>query len=383
MTGLSGRDTEFILGRPVRRLLTAKDRHAFAGRHVLITGAGGSIGSELSRQVAACAPSRLTLLDRSELGLFQIEREIAALAPSVPLTAALLDVSHSPLLPFFRASRPDLVFHAAAFKHVTMLERAVCAAADVNVLGTVAVLTASRSVGARVVLISSDKAAQPRSVMGATKRFAELSVMARAEATFQPIVVRFGNVLGSSGSVLHLMREAIRRGEPVPVTDPDATRYLMSAGEAVSLVMKATILSRRAETYWLDMGEPVRIGDLAARVLALEAEAGYPPTPISVIGLRPGEKRREELTTQGLRMCRTRHPRIWVARQPACQRSKIRLAELQLKVQVAAGDAFGALTTVSDVVPEFVPSEAAASGARLQSVHIADPGRPQTARKAG
>jgi len=218
--------------------------------------------------------------------------------------------------------------------------------------------------------------------MGATKRLTELAVMARAERTFQPIVVRFGNVLGSSGSVLQLMREAIREGRPVPITDADATRYFMSAGEAASLVMKATLLSRRAETYWLDMGEPVRIGDIAARVLALEAEAGYAPTPIAIIGLRPGEKRSEDLTTQGLRMCRTRHRRIWVARQAPFDGPRIRVAVNRLRDSVATGDALDALAALAAAVPEFVVSDQAWALARAQSSHAAAPARPAAARRA-
>lgn len=383
MMPLTDRETEAILGRPVCRLLTQRDRRAFAGRRVVITGAGGSIGSELARQVAACEPAHLVLLDQSEHGLFQIEREIAAVAPAVPLDAALVDVAHTDLRPIVRAARPDVVYHAAAYKHVTMVERAVCAAADVNVLGTVAAVEAAREAGARFVLVSSDKAARPHSVMGATKRFAELTVMARAHGPFQPIVVRFGNVLGSSGSVVQLMREAIRRGQPVPVTDPEATRYLMAASEAVSLVMKASLLSRRAETYWLDMGEPVRIADIAARVLALEAESGYAPTPIVVIGLRAGEKHREDLTTQGLRMCRTRHRRIWMARQAPLQGSRIRLAEHRLRQHVSAGDACGALSVMAAAVQDFVVSDQAWELARVQSRQMVTQARPVAARRAG
>ncbi|HQZ37890.1 MAG TPA: polysaccharide biosynthesis protein [Vicinamibacterales bacterium] len=383
MTPLTDRDIEAILGRPVCRLLTAADRRAFAGRRVLITGAGGSIGSELARQVAACAPARLTLIDHAELNLFQIEQELARVAPAVPLDVVLADVAHTNLEPVVQAARPDVVYHAAAYKHVTMVERAVCAAADTNVLGTAAVVDAASRSGARFVLISSDKASRPHSVMGATKRLSELTVMARADKAFQPIVVRFGNVLGSSGSVLQLMRDAIRQGRPVPITDPDATRYFMSAGEAVSLVMKATLLSRGAETYWLDMGQPVRIGDIAARVLALEAEAGHPPTPVAVIGLRPGEKLREELTTQGLRMCRTRHRRIWVARQRAGAGARVRLTEHQLRRHVTNGDALGALGALAAAVPEFLVSETAWAMARSQSLHIEEQGsRPAAAERA-
>lgn len=381
-TPLTDREVEAVLGRPVCQLLTADDRRAFAGRRILITGAGGSIGSELARQVAACAPARLTLIDHAELNLFQIERELARLAPGVPLDAVLADVAHANLGPLAHAVRPDVVYHAAAYKHVTMAERAVCAATNTNVLGTAAVVDLARAVGARFVLVSSDKAARPHSVMGATKRLAELVAMARADESFQPIVVRFGNVLGSSGSVLQLMRDAIRQGRRVPITDPDATRYFMSGSEAVSLVMKATLLSRHAETYWLDMGQPVRIGDVAARVMALEAAAGYAPTPVEVIGLRPGEKLREELTTQGLRMCRTRHRRIWVARQEASHGPTIRMTEHRLRRHVANADALGALGALASAVPEFVVSDQAWAMAREQSLHVGGQDRAGAAAQA-
>ncbi len=375
MIALTETDLEQVLGRPVRRLLSAADRRAFADRRVLITGAAGSIGSELARHVARCHPARLALLDQSELGLFTLERELRQQHPGLELDIVLADVAHTALTPLFRAVRPDVVYHAAAYKHVTMVERALCPAVDANVFGSMAAVEAAREVGARFVLISSDKAAAPRSVMGATKRLAELSVLARAGRVFQPIVVRFGNVLGSSGSVLHLMREAIRAGRPVPITDPEATRYFMAAAEAVSLVMKATLLSRRAETYWLDMGAPVRLGDLAARVLALEARAGHAPTPLVTIGLRAGEKLREELTTQGLRMCPTEHARIFVARQALGDTRAIRRAERQLTGMLARGDAAGALAVLEQTVPEFVASDEAWTYARTMSLHAHKPAR--------
>src|SRR5262249_17812002 len=167
-----------------------------------------------------------------------------------------------------RRIRPDIVFHAAAYKHVTMAERHAVAAARVNVLGTLTVLAAAREAGARFVLISSDKAAAPTSVVGATKRFAELAVLAsRDDDGTRPIVVRFGNVLASSGSFVEIMRERIRRQLPVLVTDPDATRFFMAVAEAASLVMKASLIARGGETFWLGIGPPIRIGDLVGRLM--------------------------------------------------------------------------------------------------------------------
>jgi O-antigen biosynthesis protein WbqV len=353
-------ELERLLERPVRHLLTPFDRACFAGRRILITGAGGSIGSELARQLALCGPARLTLVDSSEYNLFQIERELAELAPGVRVDAEMADITRrSVMRRVFAAAQPDVVYHAAAYKHVTMVERAVCSAAMVNVLGSIVVADCARASGARFVLISSDKAAAPRSVMGATKRMAELLVLARATARFRPIVVRFGNVLGSSGSVLMLMRDQLRRGKAITLTDPDATRYFMTAGEAASLVMKADLLGSRPETYWLDMGDPVRIGALAERLMALEAESGYARVPVDVIGLRPGEKLREELTTQGLRMCETAHRQIRVAHQRPLDRSVCERALRGLRRHVAKGDACATLQDIAEAVTDFEISQKA------------------------
>ena len=332
MIAFTDAELEWLMNRRVCKLLTTADRQSYRGKRVLITGAGGSIGSELARQLAQCQPEMLTLFDNSELNLFQIERELRDAYPRLNLDIVLGDVSRRAMRHACLSSRPHVVFHAAAYKHVTMVERAVCPAIETNVVGTVEAVEAAREVGARFVLISSDKAASPRSVMGATKRLAELVVLSRATEVFQPIVIRFGNVLGSSGSVLTVMREAIRAKMPVPVTDLDATRYFMTAGEAVSLVIKADLLARRPETYWLDMGEPVRIGDLVDRMMTLEELAGHSAVPVKIIGLRAGEKLREELTTQGLRMCRTSNRRIWVATQVPANLSQIRRAERRLRL---------------------------------------------------
>lgn len=370
MSDLSEGDLEFLLQRPVRRLLTDVDRRAFRGRRILVTGAGGSIGAALARQIGELGPSRLVLLDQSELALFQLERELSERHPEVPIEPVLADVSRvGAMTHLCRASRPHVVYHAAAYKHVTMVERAVCAAAEVNVLGTQATADAAREVGARFVLISSDKAASPQSVMGATKRLAELVVLSRASRTFHPVVVRFGNVLGSSGSVLTIMRQCIRRGRPLPVTDPDATRYFMTAGEAVALVMKTELQAQRAETYWLDMGEPVRIGTLVERLLALEANYGFSPVPVTRIGLRPGEKLREELTSQGLRMCATRHRRIWVARQRPVDAELIGRALEALTRDIARADAAAVLHTIERTVPDYTISDEARRSAAAQSLY--------------
>ena len=362
-------ELEQLLARPVRQLLTAADRRAFAGARVLITGGGGSVGSELARQLAECRPAELTLVDHSELALFEITRELAERAPQVTVVPVLADVCRARLLRrTVLAATPTVVFHAAAYKHVAMVERDVCAAVSGNVIGTANVVRASRDAGARVVLVSSDKAAAPRSVMGATKRLAEFATLAEARPGFRPIVVRFGNILGSSGSLLAVLRDRVRRGLPVRISDLDATRYVMTAGEAVSLMMKADVLAQRPETYWLDMGAPVSIGFLTERLLALEHAAGFARVPIEIVGLGPGEKRCEELTTQGLRMCPTAHRRIWVARQRASDQVAIGRTVERLRRLVARGAAESTLALLAAAVPDFEASDEAWASARRQSV---------------
>src|SRR5262245_39929636 len=220
LTPFTAEEIRRLLGRSARARVGPAERQTLCGQRVLITGAAGSIGSELAREVAACEPAVLGLVDQSELGLFNIERELDARFPEAAPIGILADVSRRPAKPrTCELIRPDVVYHAAAYKHVTMAERAAASAALVNVIGTAEAAAAAASVGARFVLVSSDKAADPMSVMGATKRFAERVALAMASPAFRPLVVRFGNVIGSSGSVVQIMREHIRAGRPLPLTD--------------------------------------------------------------------------------------------------------------------------------------------------------------------
>jgi FlaA1/EpsC-like NDP-sugar epimerase len=361
---------ELLLGRRVQQVLSADDRRAFAGQRVMVTGAGGSVGSELARQLAGCRPARLTLFEQSEYNLFRIEQELAEDYPGVELDAVLGDVRRRrSVRAACKAARPHVVYHAAAYKHVTMTERAVCAAIEANVLGAMTVARAAADLGARLVLISSDKAAQASSVMGATKRLAELAVLTLTCPTFRPVVVRFGNILGSSGSVVEVMIDRVLRGKPLLVTEPDATRYFMTAQEAVALVMKADLLGRGGETYWLDMGAPVQLMTLVQRLLVLMERAGSPQVPVKVVGLRAGEKLHEELTTHGLELCRTTHKRIWAARQPEFDAGAIRRVLKALRDDIEQNDAMSALSDLCAAVPEFVPSRAAWQAAAAATVH--------------
>ncbi|WP_395673742.1 polysaccharide biosynthesis protein [Phenylobacterium sp.] len=284
------------------------DRHAIRslirGRRVLVTGAGGSIGSELCRQVAAFDCAQLTLLDYSEPSLFQIDREIAEAFPHVTRAPVLCDVRNAArLAAVFEAEKPDLVFHAAALKHVPLVERHPSEGVLTNLIGTRNVAEASRACGAaQMVLISTDKAVDPTNVMGATKRLAESLVQAQhasAEGT-RFSAVRFGNVLGSAGSVVPIFRSQIERGGPVTITHPDMERFFMTIPEAAQLVLHATATRADgdepdARLFVLEMGAPVRIMDLARQMIAL---SGRQDVDIKITGLRAGEKLTEALLDQ-------------------------------------------------------------------------------------
>jgi len=373
---------ERLLGRPVEGVLNALDRRTLKDRRLLVTGAGGSVGSELARQLASCNPASLTLVDHAEYNLFRIEHRLRAEFPTVALNAVLGDVSRrADIRSACLASRPHTVYHAAAYKHVPITEASVVAAARTNVLGTAETIRAAREVGARLLLVSSDKAADPRSVMGATKRLAELVAVYQRSRLFRPVVVRFGNILGSSGSVVEIMADTVKAGRNVPVTDPAATRFFMTSEEAVSLIIKADLMGRGGDVFWLDMGQPLRIGELAERIIAWATPDGQPKVGIDVIGLRPGEKLREELTTQGLEMKTTSHPRIWFARQLDVARSSIQQAVRQLRRACAAGDAAMALEAIAKAVPDYEASDSALRIARLASLRVAVPS-PQIERAA-
>jgi FlaA1/EpsC-like NDP-sugar epimerase len=361
--GLDLSDDRFLcqlLGRAPRQFTAETDAQGVVDESVMVTGAGGSVGSELVRQLAGRRPRRLVLVDHSEYALFRIEQEMRERWPRLTLEPVLADVARRrQMRDVFDRTTPTAVFHAAAYKHVAMMERDVLAAVRANVIGSLVVARLAAKHGARFLLISSDKAANARSVMGASKRLAELAVLADIDASARAVIVRFGNVLGSSGSVVELMLERIRRGRSVQVTDRLATRYFMTAGEAVALVLEADRFGSTGEVFWLDMGEPVCILDLANRLRALAAQAGLPDVPVEFIGLRPGEKQREELTVQGLELLRTSHPAICVARQARFDAGAIQRSVSTLRMCMRQNDAAGALRELRAAVPEYVASAAA------------------------
>jgi FlaA1/EpsC-like NDP-sugar epimerase len=285
------------------------------GASVLVTGGGGSIGSELVRQILALGPRQLTIIDNHEWALWSIERftsEILRTAESAHVELVLADIrSVTAIESVLRRARPDVVFHAAALKHVPLVERFPVEGVRTNVLGTRNVLRACEQAGVpRFVLISTDKAVEPSSVMGATKRLAELLTLASAERTRQAyVVVRFGNVLGSSGSVVPTFERQLAKGQPLTVTHPDATRYFMTISEAVSLILEAGGAASSGEVYVLDMGEPIRVLDLArdiVRLSGLDADS----VEITYTGLRPGERLHETLFYSDEASQRTEHPGI-------------------------------------------------------------------------
>ena len=292
---------EDLLQRSVATHHAPEVDERIAGRTVLITGAGGSIGSELARQVWSISPRRLVLVDRAESSLYLIERELDGLratkSGNPELRVHLGNVaSRSAIDRLLAIERPDVVFHAAAYKHVPMLEKHPSDAVQVNVGGTMALLDAAASAGVeRFVLVSTDKAVHPTSVMGASKRIAEMLVADTSRAIGRPYVsVRFGNVLGSAGSVVPIFQDQLEKGRPLTITHREMTRFFMTIPEASWLILDAAAIGRTGDLFVLDMGKPVRIVDLARDLVRL---AGRDPDsqPIQFVGLRPGEKLHEEL----------------------------------------------------------------------------------------
>ncbi|MFD2764999.1 nucleoside-diphosphate sugar epimerase/dehydratase [Micromonospora eburnea] len=310
-----------LLGRAQRVAELAVERNGLAGRRILVTGAGGSIGSELCRQIARCEPDELMMLDRDESALHALQMSLHGRALLDGPELILADIRDAESIARIIADRqPDVVFHAAALKHLTLLQRHPGEALMTNVWGTLNVLEACRDV-AQFVNISTDKAANPVSVLGHTKRITErLTAHYAKRFGGSYLSVRFGNVLSSRGSVLTAFQAQIRAGMPITVTHPEVTRYFMTAQEAVQLVLQAAIIGRGGEALVLDMGEPVRIADLARR-LAAEAD-----TPVDIVytGLRPGEKLHEHLFGAGETDRRPLHPLISHVRVPALPPEEVR-----------------------------------------------------------
>jgi FlaA1/EpsC-like NDP-sugar epimerase len=340
------------------------------GRRVLVTGAGGTIGAELARQVAALGPATLALLDNNEYALWQIELELAETYADVPRMAMIADVRDEVRIRvLFAEHRPELVLHAAALKHVPMVESNPLEGLLTNAVGTRHVADAARAAGvAAMVLISTDKAVNPSSVMGASKRLAEMYIQGldiaarRSGSGMRCVTVRFGNVLGSTGSVVPLFRRQLERGGPLTVTHPDMQRYFMTVREAVGLVLAATVLGlsdarlpagERGGIFVLDMGEPVKILDLARQMIRLSGLRPEQDVGIRFTGLRPGEKLFEELFHGQEPPEPTGHPGLLMAAPRTADPSIIGRAFDELAAACRAGQVRQALGLLARIVAEF------------------------------
>ena len=317
-------DPETLLDRRPHPLDETSIRELLTGKVVLITGAGGSIGSELARTVCRFEPQRIVLVERAENALFEIDRDLARRYPDIPRSLVLHDVTDAPrTLGMLTAQKPQIIFHAAAHKHVPMMEEHPSAAVENNFYGTRSIADAACKVGvSRFVMISSDKAVRPSSVMGATKRLAELytqHLTGRSDTVFS--MVRFGNVLGSACSVLPIWSDQLARGGPITVTHPKMTRYFMTIPEAAGLVIQSAVYAGQAgggEVFLLDMGKPIHIVELAQRFVRSQGLEPGRDVAIEFTGIRPGEKLFEELAYESEEMIPTPHPsvRMWKTTRP-------------------------------------------------------------------
>jgi FlaA1/EpsC-like NDP-sugar epimerase len=320
---------EDLLGREPVDLDEEQVGQFLAGRNVMVTGAGGSIGSELARQVARFKPARLLLVERAEFALFEIDQELRRSFPELSILPLVADVGEEPRIrSIFETHRPHVVLHAAAHKHVPMMESNPAEAIKNNILATRILGEISGEHGVEAfVMISTDKAVRPTSVMGASKRVAELVVQDLGRRfTTRYVAVRFGNVIGSAGSVVPIFREQIRRGGPVTVTHPDMRRYFMTIPEAAQLVLQAGAMGEGGEIFILDMGEPVRILDLAVAMITLTGLKPFEEMDIVFTGLRPGEKLYEELELFGEDIAKTRHPKIFIGKLGAYSTEEVERA---------------------------------------------------------
>jgi FlaA1/EpsC-like NDP-sugar epimerase len=345
-----------VLGRESVDLGTETVREYLDGKTVLVTGAGGSIGSELCRQLAQLGPAKLVLVERSEFQLFEIHSEIETAVKVIP---ELIDVQDTPAMAAaFERYSPDVIFHAAAFKHVALMERQPAVAIRNNVLATdrLAATAAKHGVG-RFILISTDKAVAPSSVMGATKALAErvLQGHSLAGGGTRFITVRFGNVLGSSGSVVPIFQKQIELGGPVTVTDAAVTRFFMSIPEAAGLVLRSAAMGEGGDRFILDMGEPVRIAELAEDMIRLTGREPGTDIAIEFIGLRPGEKLHEELHSADEQLADTDHPKIQRITGAALTVADWQALETSLQRGGDLDDA-AARAWLCELLPEYEPA---------------------------
>ena len=358
---------EDLLTRPQVRIDRSRMNSLIRGRRIMVTGAGGSIGAELVRQIAEYKPAKLILLDHAEFNLYEIDRALANQAANVPRRAGLCDVRDRRRVErWFSDERPDVVFHAAALKHVPLIEDHASDGILTNVIGTRNVAEAARKFGAAVmVLISTDKAVNPSSVMGATKRAAE-SYCQALEAEFDLsaggtrfVTVRFGNVLGSAGSVVPLFQEQLARGGPLTVTHPEICRYFMTIPEAVQLIVQASASAETEQTgigqiFVLDMGDPIKVADLARQMIRLSGKRPDVDVKLSYVGLRPGEKLFEELAYSVEELAPSPVPGVLLAHPAHGNLDHLAPAIAALEKAARAYDDDRSVELLCDLVPEFL-----------------------------
>lgn len=363
---------EDLLGREAVSLDWASITRGVRGKTVLVTGGGGSIGSELCRQIARLQPAHLLIFEQSEFNLYSIELELRRTFPQLHLTALLGDITDAVAVErLLDSQHPEMIFHAAAYKHVPLLEHQVRSAVRNNVLGTRTLAElAVRHGCATFVMISTDKAVNPANIMGMTKRVAEIYCQNQsARSTTHFITVRFGNVLGSAGSVIPLFQKQIAAGGPVTVTHPEITRFFMTIPEAAQLILQAGAMGQGGEIYVLDMGEPVRIAYLAEQLILLSGKKPAEDIEIVYTGLRPGEKLYEELFHESEKLAGTRHPKILLSTSRITDFAELERSLDRLADACADPDPNVIYRLLCDLVPEHqsqppvVHAEPAGSGA--------------------
>jgi FlaA1/EpsC-like NDP-sugar epimerase len=357
-----------------RNALTFTDEsttQAYNNKIVLITGGGGTIGSELARQIAACKPKQLILLDIYENGVYDLQQELLRkYGDELNLKVIIATITDAVQMDYiFQAYKPDIVFHAAAHKHVPLMEESCAEAVRNNVFGTYNVVnSAEKAHVKRFVMISTDKAVNPTNIMGATKRMCEMIIQSRKDSKTQFVAVRFGNVLGSNGSVVPLFKRQIDEGGPVTITDKRIIRYFMLIPEAVQLVLRAGMMKEQAKIYVLDMGKPIKIIDLAENLIVLSGLKPYKDIEIKEIGLRPGEKLYEETLIDTKRCLRTEDQRIFIEPEGGFDREHINALLRGLRNQVdilKENDAVRSL--MMQIVPTYKPAEEVNKTAKLAS----------------
>ncbi len=352
-------DIEDLLGRDPVRLDQQGIADYLTGKRVLVTGAAGSIGSEICRQVARFSPQKLILFDNAETPLYLIEKELTASFPHLRIIPVIGDVKNGEkVAAIFGQFLPDAVFHAAAYKHVPLMEYNPAEAVTNNVYGTKVLADVACQIGVKYfVMISTDKAVNPTSVMGVSKRVAELYVQGLAgQSTTRFATVRFGNVLGSNGSVIPLFKEQIKSGGPVTVTDPAVKRYFMTIPEATQLVLQAGCICRGGEIFVLDMGEPLSIVKLAEELIRLSGFIPYEEIDITFTGLRPGEKLFEEIIIEGEGIRPTPHDKIKMLSPVEYDVLRVNKEIEKLIVQARHSDVRGLINSFRRLVPEFAPA---------------------------